>query len=1160
MRLSLCIPFICVLPLAAMNVDAQNALVKLQRNELTVGQLIKEIERQTDMLVIYRNREVDTERMIRVGKNSNEVTALLDNAFENTDIYYEIENKYILLTKRQDVQQTGKRLAGTVVDTSGETVVGANVIEKGTLNGVATDMDGNFSLIVAENAVLQVSYIGYITQEVSVSSITGNHLVIRLTEDAKALEEVVVVGYGTQIKRNVATAISSVKSDKLDRIPQINAAQAMVGQVSGIRLQQVTGEPGAAPSIRIRGNGSITSSNSPLYVIDGYPTSDASLFNSISLSDIESIDILKDAASAAIYGSRAGNGVVIVTTKQGASGKTNFFANVSYGFQQIQKKIGVLNGQEYVEMATEALVNNGITESDSRFPAIFKNPSEWAETDWQDVIFRTAPVQNYQVGATGGTDKFRFAVSGGYTDQKGTLVNTYLQRYNLKVNMDAQLNKYLKVGLSMLPSYSISRKQYPEGPNTNGSTNGGVIAEALSMPPILPVWFPNGDYYVSNQDPRFASTNPFNYQIGNPLNKLDALNETYNTFQQAASFYLELTPLKGLTVRSTINSGIFMDTKEKYVEAFYIRGGGQNSGNISTPNLAGIDAERKNQRNLNWYWSNTATYIFDLNEQNHFTALLGYDVAMWQKFGVRVTPRTDASNPVAFENTTVKNVQGAILTQGLTSRSEYVFDAVFARLNYDYANKYILSASVRRDRSSRFGPQNRAGVFPSVSAAWLVSEESFMKALETVSLLKIRASYGETGNDQLGTDPLTRSGTIQGTASVTNINGEYAWITSMNKSFYNFGVNDVQVIAYSPGGFSNPNLGWEKNRQFDLGLDIGAFKNRLTLQVDYYKRNSNTILSASIPSLNGKSKTVMTNVGNVENKGMEFTLNTKNFIGDFSWNTDFNISFNRNKITELANGQNQLGGLSAGTFWGNVIRNYVGRPMGDIYMLRVIGTFDKPEDLLPVSQGGYAQNSTQKVGDLRFEDVAGPNGSGPDGVITAEDYTCVGNYQPKFVYGMGNTFSYRHFEFSILTDGVYGNKLIYALERPVSLARVDDNSSKGVLNRWKSESDPGNGRYHRAGNPVGPNVGPNTRYLYDAGFFRIRQLYLAYNLSQRYYKTLGLSSCRVFVSAENLKTFTEYPGYNPEANFQGDNAINNGVDQGSYPLARNVSFGLNITF
>jgi hypothetical protein len=416
----------------------------------------------------------------------------------------------------------------------------------------------------------------------------------------------------------------------------------------------------------------------------------------------------------------------------------------------------------------------------------------------------------------------------------------------------------------------------------------------------------------------------------------------------------------------------------------------------------------------------------------------------------------------------------------------------------------------------------------------------------------LHASAGQVG--------VSRSGTIQGSASVTNINGEYAWITSMNKSFYNFGTSDMQVIAYSPDGFSNPNLGWKKNWQFDVGIDIELIKNRVTLLVDYYKRNSNTILSASIPSLNGKSKTVMTNVGNVENKGMEFTVSTKNFTGDFNWNTDFNISFNRNKITELANGQTQLGGLSASTFWGNVIRNYVGRPMGDLYMLRVIGTFDKPEDLLPISQGGYAQNSTQKVGDLRFEDIASPNGSSPDGVITAEDYAYVGNYQPKFVYGINNTFSCRNFDFSILIDGVFGNKLIYALERPIFLARVDDNSSKGVLNRWKSESDPGNGRYHRAGNPVGPNVGPNTRYLYDASFLRIHQLYLAYNLPQRYYRALMLSSCRVFVSAENVKTFTEYPGYNPESNFQGDNAINNGVDQGSYPLARNIILGLNITF
>jgi len=1017
-------------------------------------------------------------------------------------------------------------ITGIVTDAYGEPLPGVSISIKGTQQGTVTDANGAYILPVPDgNATLVFSFIGFVTQEMLV----GNQRTINimLNEDTREIEEVVVVGYGSINKRAVTTAIASVKGEALNKMPVTNAAQAMIGQVSGVRLQTINGEPGASPSIRIRGIGSITSGNNPLFVIDGYPTSDINLFNSISPADIESIDLLKDAAAAAIYGSRAGNGVIIVTTKRGRDGTPTFFANATYGIQKIQKKIGLLNGPEYVEVAKEALIFNN-----SPIPDIFNDPSRWVETDWQDEIFQTAPYQNYQIGANGGSNRLKYAISGGYVDQQGILKNTYMNRFNLKVNLDAQLSNMVSLGVSVLPSYTRSRKEYPEGANNQGDAFGGVIAEALSMPPIRPVFLPNGDYWVPLQD----QENPgvFNDQIINPVNKLDALNEYYSTYQQAANMYLSVTPIKGLTLKSAINTGMYVYTKEMYVEAFFCRGAG-NTGNISTPNLAVINAERANRRNVNWYWSNTGTYDFSINDKHQFTTLVGYDVAHYYYFGTRVTPRTDSDTPVAFDNTTIKNIQGAVLINGESNNSEYVFDAVFARLNYNFAQKYIFSASLRRDRSSRFGTQNRAGIFPSISGGWVISDESFMSSLETLSTLKVRASYGVTGNDQLS--------------------GEYPWIVTMTKNYYNFGTSDTRVVGYNPGGFSNEDLGWEKNKQFDFGIDLGLFKNRIGILFDWYKRNSNTILSASIPSLNGKATSVIMNVGNVENKGMEFTLNTKNFVHDFRWTTDFNISFNKNKIVELAPGQIMLGNQTAGTFWGDVCRNYVGRPIGDLYMYIVDGTFNNENDVATLPTMG-----TQEVGDLRFRDVSGPDGV-PDGRITADDMAYVGNYQPKFFYGMTNSFSYKNFDLNILVDGVYGNKLIWALERPISLARNIENSSKGVLNRWKSESDPGNGRYHRAGSRnLGNNVGGNTRYLYDGSFFRIRQVYLSYTIPQTYVTRVGLSSCRIFVSGDNLFTFTEYPGYNPEGNYSGDTPTRNGVEQGNYPVARIFSFGLNLTF
>ncbi|MDR1454866.1 MAG: TonB-dependent receptor, partial [Tannerella sp.] len=967
---------------------------------------------------------------------------------------------------------------------------------------------------------------------------TDNHLVIRLAEDAKALEEVVVVGYGTQIKRNVATAISSVSADKFVDIPVVNATQALVGQVSGIYLQQQTGAPGEPPIIRIRGNGSITSSNSPLYVIDGYPTNDGTLFNALAPNDIESIDVLKDAASAAIYGSRAGNGVIIVTTRRGKQDKVAFNVDATVGFEQIMQKYPMMDAGQYVEMAKEGWTYNPpmINGVPRPVPDLLNQPERWTVTDWQDVIFRTAPFHNYQVSAVGGSEKIQFAISGGVIDQKGILVNTFMNRYNFKAAIDAQLLPKLRVGITVQPSYTVRRIQQTSGGNTSNDVNG-ILSEALAQPPILPVWRDNGDYNVIFQDPEQISI--FNDQVSNPLNKLDAAKDYFYTFRQTGSSYLEFTPVKNLKLRSSLSMGLVADKEEFYVEAFMAKGNG-NTGNISTPNLAQIKARRKNTTNINLYWSNTITYDFAIRDDHQFTALLGYDFANQNDFYVQLEPRTDADNPVAFDNTVIKNVQGAVLNKGNSESRKYVFDAIFARLNYSYKGKYILTTSIRRDRSSRFGPNNRAGIFPSIALAWNILDEAWMQNIPLLSALKLRVSYGETGNDQL--------------------DGYYPWLTTMTREYYNFGTTDARVIGYKPGGFSNEDLGWEKNRQYDLGLEVGLFRNRLSLMFDLYKRNSNTILSRSLPTINGKASSVMENVGNVENKGFELTVNSTNIsTRDFAWKTDFNISANRNKIVDL-------GGAPALSTTG-VIRNYVGRPMGDFYMYVLDGTFNNQSDVDNLPKLG-----TQGIGDLRFKDISGPDGV-PDGVINANDQVRVGNYQPDFVFGLGNTLMYKWFDLSILLDAATGFQIYNSFELALGLSRWLENSSAGALDRWRSEEDPGSGRYHRAGTKnLSSDISASTRYLWDGDFLRIRNITLGATLPAQLSKRIGVQKARLFVTGQNLKTFLNYPGFgNPQASTNnasgttngstsGNSATSNGQDAGAYPLAKNISVGINITF
>lgn len=1011
-------------------------------------------------------------------------------------------------------------ISGTVTDDKNVPLPGVTVVVKDdAAHGTITDNNGNYVINnVNPNATLQFSYIGMKIVEANVNN--RRTIDVVLTEDTQLLEDVVVVGYGTQSKERVSTSITTVRGDKLENKPLSNITQALIGQASGVWLQQVNGVPGSVPNIRIRGNGSITSGNNPLYVVDGFPMTGGE-FNAISPNDIESVDILKDAASAAIYGSKAGNGVILVTTKKGKSGKTNFSFNSLTGFDELSKKIEMLNAEQYVEMAIESVTNQGA----STIPEWFTNSDLWENNDWQDVIFRKAMVQNYQLGASGGTDNVRFNMSLGYLDQQGILKNSYMTRYNFKADIHAKLNDLMTVGANFLGSYTESRNQQPIGTNTQTGV-GGVIAVALSCPPIMPIWRENGDYFIPFQDEKALQA--FNVGLTNPLNKLDANKDYSKVYRPSVSMFIELSPIKNLKIRTSLLNSLVIGRGENYVEAFLAKGG-TNMGNISTPDLTQITAYRSNSIYHNIYWSNTVSYDLSSNEHN-LTTLLGYDLSVQSNFSTTVAPRTDENNPVAFTNTFIKNVEGAVLKSGSSGFNKYAFDGVFGRINYDYGRKYLLTASLRRDRSSRFGPNNRSGIFPSLSVGWNVTNENFWN-VPKISQFKIRASYGVTGNDQLS--------------------GNYPWLSSFGSNFYVFGKNDDanQVTTYFPGGFSNINLGWEKNKQTDLGLDLGLFNNRISLMFDSYVRNSNTIFSSAVPILNGKSSSAIQNIGNIRNKGYEFMISTKNFIRAFRWDSNFNISFNKNTITELAPGQTQLSNSNAGQ-WPNVVRNYVGRPMGDFYMYIVEGTFNNEEDVEK-----YAKFGTQTIGDIRYRDSNG------DGKITPDDMELVGNYQPDFYFGFENTFSYKGFDLSILLNGTYGGEIVFAMERALTLGRERENNFISALGRWKSESDPGSGYFHKAGTKnLGSNIQPSDRYLYSSSFLRISNITLGYNLPQLVLSKYGIQNLRLFLVTQNLHTFSEYPGYNPEANDHGDSAIRNGIDEGSYPLARNISVGINLSF
>lgn len=1010
-------------------------------------------------------------------------------------------------------------VTGSVKDGSGEPIIGATIMEKGTSNGGVTDLDGNFSIKVGDHATLVVSYVGYERQEVPVTGKSTVNTV--LTESDRTIDEVVVVGYGAIAKRSVSTAISTVKGDRIAGMPTSNVAQSLVGMSSGITLQQVNGEPGAAPAIRIRGAGSINSGNDPLYVIDGYPTTDSELFNSISPTDIDDIQILKDAASSAIYGSKAGNGVIIVTTKSGRTGKSRVSFSTQIGVNQVQRYVDVLDSKDYLDMIIEARTNNGTI---GNFPGLLKlrESGDYANTDWQDEIFRNALNYRANANVTGGNENVTYHFSVNYQNEDGILLNSYYRKVNVKGGFDARLNKYVKIGVGFSPTYTKKRAQQPAGGGTEDVT--GVIAEALSYPPILPVWQPNGDY---TQIAQHYTHYGLNNQLRNPVaNLLENSNDSWS-IRTLTNAYIEIKPLKSLTVRSSVDLST-NSTKLDYYQSACLLGANE-TGNKSTPNLSAIDAYRASGFGYNTYWSTTATYDRMFGEKHHLNAVLGYDFEYNSDFSVRQDDRTDADNPVAYKNTSITNVMGANLWTGSSRNTKYAFDALFGRVIYDYDSKYVVSGSLRRDRSSKFGPDNRSGLFYSGSLAWNITEEPWMKRLSWLTIAKVRTSYGVTGNDQIGTN--------------------YAWISTINTN-HNVVFGNVSFPAYYPNGYSNRELGWEKNKQVDLGIDL-AFFNRINLTVDMYRRTSDIVMPANIPDFNGIAGSVYMNSGEVENKGIEVQLNAKVLQGTFNWETTFNWSLNKNKILSLANNQKQLANGKAGTKWADVIRNYVGRPMGDMYMLKVIGTFNTEADLQK-----YAKKGAEALGDLIFEDVNG------DKVIDTNDYQCVGNYQPDFTYGWTNKLGYKNFDLAVTIDGQVGGKVIYAAARAFTLNRYDDNVlAESGLNRWRSAEQPGNGFSHKAGtNNLGANISPSTRYLYNADFLRIRNIALGYTMPRKLCSKIGVESVRFSMNVQNLWTFDSYPGYSVEANYKGNSATNNGVDFGGYPISRVITFGVNLNF
>ncbi len=1000
-------------------------------------------------------------------------------------------------------------VSGRVVQGDGQPLPGVTVIVKGTTIGASTDADGNFSLNAPENSILIFSYVGFTRREVPLSG-ASTGLSITLQEDARALSEVVVVGYGTQERGSVTGAVSSVSSREIATQPVADVTQALQGRAAGVTVTSNGGAPGGAAgtSVRIRGLTS-AGNNSPLYVVDGFPLPDGgeNQLNAISPNDIETIDILKDASATAIYGVRAANGVVIITTKRGKAGVSTINLDVYRGVQSVWRKLELLNAEEYAVINNESRVAAGQPIVVDRL----RNPQALGEgTDWQDAIFRRAAIQNYSLSATGGSEKARFAVSGTYFQQDGTIVGSNFERFTLRANGDVQVNRILKFG------NSISLTHLSDRQITTNNGEYGTVQQALRVPAIIPLYRPDGFFY----EPRGAQDN---FIEENPVVAATLNNQRFTRNRALTTLFAELEPVKGLRLRTNVGFDFIFDNFNAFrptVPELRVNNPDGSQETYSTRyNLAGGTATASYAPS--YLIENTATYDRLFADKHQVTFLLGQS-AQWFNFSNVEAYRTGYlrndlqvinSGPI---NTQLANAGRIDPTAKLAS--------YFGRVNYEFAGKYLFSATARLDGSGRFEPGNQFGFFPGVSAGWRVSEEDFLKGNNVISNLKVRAGYGKVGNP--------------------NNAGRFAYLFSINPGIqYPFGPNGTIQNGAAPTRLSNNDLRWETNNQTNLGFDFGFLDNRFEATVDLYNRNSpNLIAPVPVSLVSGTFERVNRNAASAYIRGVDVSFTSHNLQGSgraVDWTTNLVFSAYKTRLESLGVGQpyNGLGSLA-----GVIVRYDAGQPFGSYYGYVADGLFQTPEDV----QNHATQNGAAP-GDIRFKDLNG------DGLITALDRTYIGNPNPDFTYGINNTVTWKGFDLNVFLQGSQGNQ-IYNQNRYILESALYGNSSGStrVLGRWTGPGTSNTVPRAIAGDP-NTNLRVSSYYMEDGSYLRLKTLTLGYKLPAAVLGRISAKQIRLYVTGQNLVTLTKYTGFDPEVGASG-------VDLGVYPQPRVLLAGLNIGF
>ncbi len=1093
--------------------------ITVKESRATLQKCFELIQKQTSLVFAYDENEVSLTHKITLPIGKQILTELLDIISKQAGLKFTETKSAILVSRNTIVLQNSGRdqqffpIKGLVKDAAGNPLPGATVSVKGTKMSVQTDVNGNFSLNTPENAVLIISYTGYIAQEVAVNGKSVVEVTIR--ELGKNLNEVIVMGYQTQKRSDITGAVSIVNVEDVAKQPIGFADQALQGKASGVRITQATGQPGDGVAIRIRGVGTINN-NDPLFIIDGIPTKDG--INFLSADDIATITVLKDAASAAIYGARSSNGVVVITTKNGKIGKPQINYSGYAGVQTHGKLTKMASAQEYKTLFNEAAANdNAITTNAILMRASIPDSIPMANTDWVGAIFQTAPMQDHELSVSGGSEKIQYNISGNVYKQDGIILNSWYNRYSLRAKINAELTDKLSMGLSINLSYYDKNSVGSSGDGYGGN-GGGVVRYALFRDPAIPIKNPDGSYSDLPQYPNF---------FGDGYNPVAMANYTDNIEKQYRYFgnmFVEYKILRNLIFKSDFGGDIWIKQDHTFNMNY-----GTNM-RVNSPNTL----VESNTTSQNMLWNNTLRYNKVFHDVHSLSFLIGTEAV---SNSTLFQTASDRDFPIQIPSLEFLGNGLGTPTRPTEAPSAWSLFSLLGNVNYNYNSKYFLSFNARRDGSSRFGPNNRYANFFSGSAGWnLLKEQWFEDMFPSVSRMKLRASYGQLGNQDIGNYP---------SASVVSPNYNYV-----------FGSSPARVYGYTVSSLGNTNVKWESSTQADAGMDIGILNDRLSMSVDYFiKTTSNMLVQVPLPLIGGSASPPYQNNGSVQNKGFEFEVKYQNHKHKLKYSFNANFATLQNKVLSLANGTPIQGGRIDNGIYATLTA--VGHPIGSFYGYQMQGIFQNQGDIFKSAN----QGTSVRPGDVKYKDING------DGKIDQNDRTFLGSAIPKFTYGLTINLEYQNFDLSAFFQGSYGNKIYMQVNQDIEGFYRPFNLTQRVYDqRWHGEGTSNTMplvSWLDAGNNI---LEPSSRFLEDASYLRLKNLQIGYTFPKRITDKVHIKGLRIYMTGQNLLTITKYTGLDPEMHisnnvtvekYPGDVAA--GIDWGTYPSAKSYILGVNLS-